>query len=512
MTRLDPVENPDALAAGTAHELTAEDRSALLDAATQCILLHDAATKDILWANPAACAMLEFTLDELRPLKAPDMSSQARQYRRSVGRAWLQEAVERGHSRTEWRYRSKSGREFPTDARGTRVELSSGPAVMVQFRNIEREQELERTLLRTTDLVEALGRRTVTGALVVRADTTVEFATDSALAQLGATRDELVGASLLDFGDLVDDGGRVSWDAVITGDSSVTSVRIHARRPEDARRWLEASVERITAVDGADGVMLIVHDVTSRVEAAVQRERDVHRENYLARYNAMGDMAVAIAHELAQPLSAASNYLDGITGRLPTHEDGGDVLTFGLAGARRQIERARRIVSSLRGFVGHLEQVEQVADLNAIVEECLYFIEIRARAAAVRLEVDLDPEPVPIRCERVLTGQVVVNLCFNAVDEMAFADPADRVVRIRTGRDRGMGAFAVEDRGRGVPDQSYDQVFESASTSKAEGSGLGLGLSYRIITRQHGTISAAPARPRGSVFSFALPLVDPAVG
>lgn len=506
MAPFDPIETPETLGAGTAHELTAEDRGALLDAATQCILVHDAATKDILWANPAACAMLEFSLEELRPLKAPDMSSQARQYRRSVGRAWLQEAVERGHSRTEWRYRSKSGREFPTDARGTRVELSSGPAVMVQFRNIEREQELERTLLRTTDLVEALGRRTVTGALVVRADATVEFATDSALAQLGVTRDELVGVSLLDHGDLVDDGEPVSWNEVIAAGSPITSVRIHARRPEGSRRWLEGSVERITGVDGADGVMLIVHDVTPRVEAQARRERDARHENYLARYNAMGDMAVAIAHELAQPLSAASNYLDGIAGRLPASEVGGDGPALGLASARRQIERARRIVSSLRGFVGHLEQVDQVVDLNAIVEECLYFIEIRARATGVRLEVALDPEPVPVRCERVLTGQVVVNLCFNAVDEMAGAEPAARMVRIRTGRDGGMGTFAVEDRGRGVPDQSYDEVFESAATSKAEGSGLGLGLSYRIITRQHGTIGAAPAHPRGSVFSFALPL------
>ena len=267
---------------GTAEELCAADRAALLDAATQCILVHDAATKDILWANPAACAMLEFTLDELRPLKAPDMSSQAWQYRRSLGRAWLQEAVERGHSRIQWRYRSKSGREFPTDARATRVELSTGPAVLVQFRDIEREQELERTLLRTTDLVEALARRTVTGALAVRADGTVEYATDSALVQLGTSRDELIGASLLDFGDLVEGGRPVAWDQVLasatSSSSPLTSVRIHVRRPDDERRWLEASVETTTAVDGSCGVVLLVHDVTPRVQAEVQRERAPYPE------------------------------------------------------------------------------------------------------------------------------------------------------------------------------------------------------------------------------------------
>lgn len=493
----------------TSQELTAADRGALLDGITQCILIHDAVTKDILWANPAACAMLEFPLDELRPLKAPDMSSSAQQYQRSIGRAWLHDAVEHGHSRTEWRYRSKSGREFPTDAIATRVELSSGPAVMVQFRNIERELEIERTLLRTTGLFEALARHSITGALVVGADATVEFATDSALAQLGAGRDELIGASLLDFGELIDDQGQsVAWAAVVAPDSSITALRVHTRGPDDARRWLEGSVERVGAAAEGEvgGAMLVVHDVTPRVSAEVRRERDARHENYVARYNAMGDMAMAIAHELAQPLSAASNYLDGISGLLATGGAGAADVQFGLVSARRQIDRSRRIVTSLRAFVGHSEQFDQIVDLNTIVEECRYFIELRARGVGVDVQVQTRSEPLLVRCERVLTGQVMLNLAFNAIDEMAGAPAGDRTVRLRTWRDADMGCFAVEDRGRGASHLDFDHVFEYAATSKATGSGIGLGLSYRIITRQHGTISASPAHPRGAVFEFALPL------
>lgn len=492
----------------TSHELSPADRGALLDAATSCIVVHDATTADILWVNPAACAMLERTLDELRQPTARELSSSAREYLRCVDRAWLREAAERGHSQTQWRYRSETGREYTTDALANRVELADGPAVMVQCRSIEREQEMERTVIRNTSLLKALARRTVTGALVVREDATVEFATDSALAQLAVTRDELVGASLLRFGDLIDDNRVVPWSEVLAGDSPITSVRIHTRRPDGDRRWLEASVERV-ATEGQEGAVLIVHDVTPRVTAEVQREREVRYENYLARYNAMGDMAMAIAHELAQPLSAASNYLGGLDGLLPPDGSGAEDVRFGLSSARRQVERARCIVSSLRGFVGHLEQVEQVMDLNAIVEECLYFVEIRARAAGVRLDVALCPDTVLIRCERVLTGQVVLNLCFNAVDEMAIAAPVDRIVQVRTGVDGEMGTFAVEDRGRGASHLSYDHVFEPASTSKAGGSGIGLGLSYRIITRQHGTIGATAARPRGSIFSFSLPGAGP---
>src|SRR5690606_19200752 len=118
--------------------------------------VHDAATKNILWANPAACETLGWSLPELRPLKANDMSSTAPQYHRVLGRAWLQEAVERGTSRIEWHYRTRTGRVIPTDAIATRVELAQGPAVMVQFRDIEREQGVEQQLRRTTSSIDAL--------------------------------------------------------------------------------------------------------------------------------------------------------------------------------------------------------------------------------------------------------------------------------------------------------------------------------------------------------------------
>lgn len=50
-----------------APELVVSDFATMMNATDVCVLVHDAATKNILWANPAACAMLEFDLDEIRP-------------------------------------------------------------------------------------------------------------------------------------------------------------------------------------------------------------------------------------------------------------------------------------------------------------------------------------------------------------------------------------------------------------------------------------------------------------
>ena len=81
-----------------------DDFRRMMAALPMCIILHDAQTKSILWANPSACQVLGFTLEELLPLKAPDMSRQSHEYRREIGRlerpgrarAWLALAFRSG--------------------------------------------------------------------------------------------------------------------------------------------------------------------------------------------------------------------------------------------------------------------------------------------------------------------------------------------------------------------------------------------------------------------------------
>jgi two-component system, LuxR family, sensor kinase FixL len=487
-------------------DLLDADFAAMISASPTCVIVHDAATKNILWANPAACEILEFSLDEIRPLKANDMSSSAQQYDRVIGRAWLQEALEHGHSRIEWHYRSKSGRVIPTDAMGTRVELAHRTVVMVEFRNIERSQQVERELRLTTSYVDALARHTSAMAIMLDRHGTIRFLTDSLLSRLGTAHD-LAGPLLTDHARVRIDGSLSSWQAAVARAVPTISLQLEIPLPTGASVWLEGSLERLR--DHDEGLLLLLHDATERVEHEVRRELARQQENYQARYNAMGDMAMAIAHELGQPLAAARNYLVGILGfaseptpaRGPAARALPEALSRGIAGALTQIERASSIVSAARMFVGHLEHIDQVVDLNTIVEQCLHFIRLRAVEGWVEVEVNLSKEPVEIRCEPVLTGQVVMNLCFNAVDEMMQAPSSTRRIVITTSARNGEGIFTVDDHGRGL---SRDP-FEGAFTSKAGGSGIGLALSYRIITRQHGQLWAEKRAEGGTRFGFTLP-------
>lgn len=483
--------------------LLPHDFVALLSASHICVLIHEAVSKDILWANPAACRMLEFSLEEIRPLKANHMSSQAKAYNRTLGRAWLQRAVDEGSSWIEWHYRSKSGRVIPTEAVATLVQLTRGPVVMVQFRDIEHEQSLERSLQRTEEYFHALARHTSAGAVALTEDGVIEYASQNALLQFRLEADDVIGHRIGELCLVTNTYGERGWEAAMASARPVSSVRMRIEHPALGDIWLGGSLDRLPG-DDEDILLLTMHDITDRVVRDIAASRAVEYENYLSRYNAMGDMAMAIAHELGQPLAAASNFLAGVRMRAGS----GSEVDQPLEAAQRQIDRASAIVGALREFVGHLEQVQALVDLNDVVRDSLHFIRIRAQESGVDLIEDLTQETIPVHCERVLTGQVVMNLCFNAIDEMRRWPTERRWVRVSTSRESGHGWVGVEDQGEGLADLGDERIFRQPFTSKEHGSGIGLALSYRIVTRQHGQMFARSREPQGSVFSFSLPLAD----
>ncbi|MDW6063226.1 PAS domain-containing protein [Streptomyces sp. FXJ1.4098] len=180
-------------------EITPSDFGRLFAALRHCVLVHDAETKAILWANPAACAVLGFTVDELKPLKAPDMSSNARQYAREIGVTWLQRAVDEGTSTIEWCYRSKTGVDILTEAVAVRVDLAAGPVVMVQFRDIAEEKATRRDLFRTEGRLHTFLRNLDEGIVVLDGDGRTLFASATAAALLGGEPDDLLGIDFAGF-------------------------------------------------------------------------------------------------------------------------------------------------------------------------------------------------------------------------------------------------------------------------------------------------------------------------
>ncbi|WP_460126363.1 ATP-binding protein [Pseudomonas sp. S2_C03] len=485
---------------------TSNDFFTLIEAMPLCIILHDAHSKEILWANTAALDALGFTLEELTPLKAPDMTRNAPKYRRSVGLRWLEGAARTGQRAIEWCYRSKQGVEILSEAVATLVHLEGRDVLMVQFRDISKEDKVKRDLKRFESRLKAFMQDLAEGVAVLGPQGEIRFISDSGALLLHGEGHALTGENFLSW---CDDDSRqrlLQQLASETPEHAPFSVHYHVQRRDGAWRWHQATCRFIEIEDDLVGHLLLFRDVTEQVRTEEARRLSEQKLEYLARYNAMGEMAVAIAHELSQPLAATRNFIEGAVIRLGKEPSTDPGVTWGLQNAVRQVEHASVIIKSVRDYVVKLEQSEELIDLNELLRETRYFISLRADPSQVRVEIIPNPTPLRVSCEKVLIGQVILNLAFNAIEEMSDLPVERRVLRIQASSEDGMALLRIEDRGRGIQAEAQEKLFDGFFSSKVSGNGIGLALCKNIIGRHRGDIWAQNLEPCGAVFSFTLPI------
>ncbi|MFJ4294231.1 ATP-binding protein [Cupriavidus sp. NPDC089707] len=483
-----------------------DDFYRMVEALTLRVILHDVETKSILWANRAARETLGFTLEEFPALKAPDMTSSAAKYRREVGLKWLDDAARTGQSVIEWCYRAKNGNEILSEAIATRVSLESRDVLIVQFRDISAEEALKRELRRSKSRLREFMHDLAEGVVVVDRGGCVVYVSESGCRILGRAEEDVLGATFDTFCEvplmpLLRDN--VPPDATTRGSFST---RYRVRTAAGELQWHQAAMRYVEIEDDVSGYLLLFRDVTAQVEAeSLEREREREIE-YLARYNAMGEMAMTIAHELSQPLAATRNFIEGASMRLAKNHADPHPIRFGLEAAARQVEHASLIIKSIREYVVKLEQAEVLANLNDIVNDSAYFISLKCEEADVRLELALSADPLPISCEKVLIGQVILNIAFNAIEEMATLPSDRRTLRIETCAAADKAILSVHDQGRGLPHANSQRIFDGFFSGKPGGNGIGLALCKSIVSRHRGDIWAQNRVPYGTSFAFSVPL------
>lgn len=284
-------------------------------------------------------------------------------------------------------------------------------------------------------------------------------------------------------------------------------IRIKVSDRYGTLRWLAGFLDNV--VDkGRRFRVLTVRDISDKVEWEKRNSHQMANLQYLSRYNAMGDMAMILAHELGQPLAAATNYLGGVLKWIPEEGIEQRNVSFGIEQARKQLERASEIVSSVKRYVRRIESATSVFDLNREVEESLFFARLRAEEKGVLILDDLLPGELLIEGESVLIGQVIINICMNALEEVILPTTEEKLMELRTESDSNTVSILVCDRGRGLEGVPADLLAAGAFSSKEDGSGIGLIISEHIVQRHGGHITYEPNRPRGTKVRITLPLVN----
>ncbi|HEV2569599.1 PAS domain S-box protein [Sphingomonas sp.] len=247
-----------------------------------------------------------------------------------------------------------------------------------------------------------------------------------------------------------------------------------------------------------------IRDLTERQQTQ-RRLQDLQSElGHVSRVSAMGTLAAALAHELNQPLSAISTYMEASRDLLDAEPtpDIIEMLREAFSETAAQAIRAGQIVRRLRDFIARGEAERRVESLYKLVTEANALAMAGGGDRGVDVLLELDPAGDAVLVDRIQVQQVFLNLVRNAIEAMEGC--AVRKLEIRSRREGDCVRITVADSGSGLDEDIRSKLFEPFQSTKDAGMGLGLSICRTMIEAQGGRIWAEPSPLGGTAFHFTL--------
>ena len=223
---------------------------------------------------------------------------------------------------------------------------------------------------------------------------------------------------------------------------------------------------------------------------------------------ALGQMSAAIAHELNQPLAAIQTFLAGSRIFLQRGDSG--QVEENLSTLSGLADRMAAITGQLKTFARKSEGKLAPVVLQDAVRDALALLDPQIRLDMVEIATNLPDDPVTVRADEVRVGQVLVNFIRNAIDAMV--DSKKRQVTIALGVRDQIAELTIDDTGHGISGENLAKLFDPFFTTKeiGEGMGLGLSISYGIVTDLGGSLQAENNEAGGARFTIRLPIMKQA--
>jgi PAS domain S-box-containing protein len=264
--------------------------------------------------------------------------------------------------------------------------------------------------------------------------------------------------------------------------------------------WISANFMPVkTDAGGVGSILCIARDITETKNL----QRQLVNTEKLA---SLGTLAAGVAHEINNPLGVILGFCELLLRKTPKdtqqYED--------LETIERQGLVCKETVENLLSFARAENRRREYSDLNACIEEITKIVRHLLGKNGIELVLELEPGLPPVKGDARQLQQVFLNLITNAMAAMQTGG----TLTIRTAFDRSTrrASARFQDTGVGIPPADIDHIFEPFFTTKPEGQGTGLGLfvSYGIITSYGGSIecestSGTPGVPTGTTFTVKLP-------
>ena len=243
----------------------------------------------------------------------------------------------------------------------------------------------------------------------------------------------------------------------------------------------------------------------------------------------LGELTAGIAHEIQNPLNFVNNFSEvsvELIGEMQEEIEKGDLeeAMAIMEDIRQNLDKinhhGKRADGIVKGMLQHSRTSsgeKQPTDLNALADEYLrlayHGLRAKDKSFNAKLETHFDESIGKVNVVGQDIGRVILNLITNAfyvVRQKKQDQPEgfEPTVTVTTRREDNKVTLAVKDNGNGIPDNIREKIFQPFFTTKptGEGTGLGLSMSYDIITKGHGgDLEVETSAGEGTVFTISIP-------
>jgi len=218
------------------------------------------------------------------------------------------------------------------------------------------------------------------------------------------------------------------------------------------------------------------------------------------KLSALGRMAAGIAHEINNPLAGILLYSTNMAkkaGQNGPFKEGLEVII-------RETIRCKGIIQDLLEFSRDKEPKKTSSSINVIIEKALSILRNEFRLQHIAVEKQLADNLPQVPLDENLMQQVLVNLLINAAE--AIQDKGRIAIKSHLGPFQKKVIVDIEDDGCGIPPENMAQIFEPFFSTKGNGTGLGLAVSYGVVQKHQGNIQVSSLPGRGARFTIEIPI------
>lgn len=278
------------------------------------------------------------------------------------------------------------------------------------------------------------------------------------------------------------------WKTI--GSGGVWKGEIRNKAKDGTYYWVDTTIVPFLNDQGKPYQYLAIrNDITERKKS----EEILHRQDKLA---AVGQLAAGVAHEIRNPLTSMKGYAEF----LQLDEKDPERIEF-LSIILDEIERVNTIVEDFMVLAKPKAVELEEKNVVPVIKNVVSLLEFEARKKNVGLTFDCNQEIIQIECDENRLKQVFLNFIKNGIEAM----PNGGELHVKTIIHDNNVQISIQDTGVGISKEKLKKLGEPFYTTKKNGNGLGLMVSFKIIESHNGKVFVESEPNKGTTFNILLP-------